>query len=179
MHAFSRTAPVSRPCVGVGVAGGAPEPFDWAVEEPDWAGGETGGCAGAPEWWIRDRPILASVPPPRQSAEVSPAPPLAGPVVPAAGRGVRLTRRGRLVVVSLVAAVLLGALWVGTRAVSAASTRVAAETTYVQNGDTLWAVAERTRPGVDPRTTVAQIRDLNRIQGTTVQPGQRLILPAR
>jgi hypothetical protein len=47
----------------------------------------------------------------------------------------------------------------------------------VKPGDTLWSIAERTFPG-DPREGVWELRERNGLEGTTIVPGQRLVLPA-
>jgi LysM repeat protein len=98
--------------------------------------------------------------------------------VTASGRGrVRLTRRGRAVVVGVL--VLLAAL---TTAVLAPASRAAdpsppAATAVVQPGDSLWSIAERHAPGHDPIATVEEIRRLNGLDGYTVHAGQRLAVP--
>ncbi len=46
-------------------------------------------------------------------------------------------------------------------------------------GDTLWNIAKDVAPGVDPRDTVAQIVELNALQGSSLQAGQRLAVPAQ
>ena len=52
-----------------------------------------------------------------------------------------------------------------------------AERTYrVQAGDTLWSIASNTFAG-DPREGVWELRHRNRLSGTTIVPGQRLVLP--
>lgn len=103
-------------------------------------------------------------------------------------RGVRLTRRGRVVVVGVAAGALLACLWVsadqGAVAVSAAdATHVPVASTReevtVGSGDTLWAIAVRARPEVDPRVTVQRIMDVNSLADPIVHPGQRLLLPSR
>jgi hypothetical protein len=53
----------------------------------------------------------------------------------------------------------------------------ALETVAVGRRDTLWGIASRHRPGVDPRITVQRIIDLNGLPGVIVQPGQELRLP--
>jgi hypothetical protein len=45
--------------------------------------------------------------------------------------------------------------------------------------DTLWDIAVRTRPGVDPRITVQRLIDINGLHGAIIQPGQRILLPGR
>ena len=47
----------------------------------------------------------------------------------------------------------------------------------VKPGDTLWSIAERTFPG-DPREGVWELRERNGLGGTTIVPGQLLVLPA-
>ena len=51
------------------------------------------------------------------------------------------------------------------------------EQTYVvRYGDTLWSIAA-THYGGDPREAVWNLQDRNRLHGTIVRPGQRLVLP--
>lgn len=48
----------------------------------------------------------------------------------------------------------------------------------VQSGDTLWSIAQRTRPEADPRAVILQIRVLNGLgAGRTLQAGDVLQLP--
>jgi hypothetical protein len=105
--------------------------------------------------------------------------------------GVRLTRRGRVVLIVAAAAMLLGGLWLtaergalaGSKAGRAETTSPARthglESVIVGRQDTLWEIASRSRPGVDPRITVRRIIDLNSLSDPIVQPGQRLLLPSR
>jgi LysM domain len=120
------------------------------------------------------------------------------PRCPAAGRGrrphggvergagpVRLTRRGKAIVVIAVVGLMLGAFWLGAeRGAHAAGTpgpalRQEVHTVTVGRDDTLWEIAARTRPRADPQVTVRRIAELNGLSGSIVQPGQRLRLPAR
>jgi hypothetical protein len=103
------------------------------------------------------------------------------PSVPA---GIRLTRRGRVVVVCAAAFVLLAGLWLGARHGAGAASgggpaAPAPESVVVGPHDTLWGIAVRTRPGVDPRITVQRMIDLNALSGAIVNPGQRVLLPSR
>lgn len=94
-------------------------------------------------------------------------------------RAVRLTRRGRVVVLGLV--LLLGAL-VGFLAASpgqAADPPKPAVTAVVQPGDTLWSFAERNLPRWHRIDAVAELQRLNHLEGSVIHPGQRLVLPAR
>lgn len=92
---------------------------------------------------------------------------------------VRLTRRGRVVV--LIFFLLLAGLGL---ALVAPASRAAdppreAPTAEVRPGDTLWSIAERELPGQDPITAVDKIRELNGLADYTVHAGQQVILPVR
>jgi hypothetical protein len=95
---------------------------------------------------------------------------------------VRLTRRGRLVMVMTVMmlAVLAG-LTLGHGSSLAASrtpaTPTARHTVIVEPGQTLWAVASRIAPHDDPRLVVADIESMNHLPSATVQAGQQLLVP--
>jgi hypothetical protein len=92
---------------------------------------------------------------------------------------VRLTRRGRVVVLAffVLMASLASAILLATA--SRADDREAgpAPTVVVQPDDTLWAIATRTAPERDPYAAMAEIKKLNGIRGYVVHPGQRLQLP--
>jgi LysM repeat protein len=94
---------------------------------------------------------------------------------------IRLTRRGRFAVVSVLATLLLVAFLAGRSGTSIASTDAAPTTPYasttVQPGETLWAVAKRVAPGHDPRAVIDQITALNHLSGGSLQVGQQLLLP--
>ncbi|MGH3378693.1 MAG: LysM peptidoglycan-binding domain-containing protein [Actinoallomurus sp.] len=99
---------------------------------------------------------------------------------------VRLTRRGRIVVVCVVALMLLVGLWVGARHGARATSGgggegsvVVRESVVVGAHDTLWDIAVRARPGVDPRITVQRMIDLNALSSAVVNPGQRVYIPSR
>jgi len=47
----------------------------------------------------------------------------------------------------------------------------------VQQGDSLWVIAERTAPDTDPREVVLSIQELNGMRSNTIQPGQVLLVP--
>jgi nucleoid-associated protein YgaU len=47
----------------------------------------------------------------------------------------------------------------------------------VRSGDTLWSIAVAHYSG-DPREGVWELRRRNRLDGSTIQPGQRLVLPS-
>jgi len=75
-----------------------------------------------------------------------------------------------VVILVVTAAVFAVARAAGT---SATPTR----TVTVQSGQSLWQVAATTSPGADLNDTVNQIRTLNHLGGTTLTPGQLLVVP--
>ena len=78
---------------------------------------------------------------------------------------------GRIVIVVLALALLLSV-------VARAGQSAGPERSYVvKQADTLWSIALREYGG-DPREAVWEIRARNRLSGTTLQPGQVLVLPA-
>jgi hypothetical protein len=95
---------------------------------------------------------------------------------------VRLTRRGRFVVVLLLLAVALVAFTLGRTTTSeAASAGSASAPTYqtvvVEPGQTLWQLAAQIAPHTDPRVTVQRLVDLNDLAGPDVVAGQQLAVP--
>jgi hypothetical protein len=98
---------------------------------------------------------------------------------------VRLTRRGRVVVICTAAMVLLVGFWIGARHGARATSggergpAAARESVIVGRHDTLWGIAVRTRPDVDPRVTVQRMIDLNALSGAIVNPGQKVYIPSR
>jgi hypothetical protein len=103
----------------------------------------------------------------------------------AAQSGIRLTRRGRLlltlVVGALVAVVAVLALGSPSAGAGAGAGQPLAATSYervtVEPGQTLWALANEIAPSEDPREVVAQIMDLNAMSSSNVQAGEVLLIP--
>ena len=98
--------------------------------------------------------------------------------VPApAAPALRITRRGRLVVLAVaLMIVLLPGAW---RAMATAQVEGPTTTAItVQSGDTLWGIAAAIDPGADPRALIAQIRELNTLTQSGLVPGQVLVVPA-
>lgn len=94
---------------------------------------------------------------------------------------VRLTRRGRLVVLLTVLAIALaGFAMLGGPAVSTGHTHHASQhTVVVRGGETLWDIASRIAPGEDPRVVIADIVDLNNLSDSgSIRLGQELFVPA-
>lgn len=93
---------------------------------------------------------------------------------------VRLTRRGRLVMVlALLGALLTAGVLLGHSPSQAAGRfhPVQPRTVTVAPGETLWSVAERIAPQVDPRLVVAQIERLNHLPGPQLLAGMQLVVP--
>jgi nucleoid-associated protein YgaU len=94
---------------------------------------------------------------------------------------VRLTRRARRLAVALALAfaVALGS-WLGPLLAGGdgGDLRLAGvSTVVVEPGDTLWSVASSVAGDRDVRAVVDDIQQLNRLDGTELQPGQVLQLP--
>jgi len=92
----------------------------------------------------------------------------------------RLTRRGRVVVVLTVLVIALGFLAMG--GAPAASTDVVhhqrTTTVLVSPGETVWDIARRVAPQADTRSTVAEIEQLNSLSDAgSVRVGQLLQVP--
>lgn len=99
----------------------------------------------------------------------------------------RLTRRGRVVFTTLaalplVAVALLVALNGGMAVAEGAGVAPAATVGFdyvtISPGQSLWQLAEALAPTSDPRDVIAEIVSLNQLPTDSVQPGQRLALPA-
>ena len=110
-----------------------------------------------------------------------------GPMSTQAVSEVRLTRRGRLLrttamllVVVALAAVSVGRL-VGEPVRAGAvevTTPVATASVVVEQGDSLWNIAQRLAPARDPRAVVHEMRELNGLRSNLIQPGQVLLVPS-
>lgn len=94
---------------------------------------------------------------------------------------IRLTRRGRLVLlVAAVLCMLLGFSLGNTLSSTAGSISPPAEShsIVVQPGQTLWGIATQVAPHADPRATVQQIIVLNHLPSTGLQAGETLSVPS-
>jgi Tfp pilus assembly protein FimV len=94
---------------------------------------------------------------------------------------VRLTRRGRLVLVLLFVALALAVFALvgpNSTAVPADAKLEPVRTVQVQPGQTLWDIARQVAPDQDPRAVVDAIVDLNALADPgALQVGQRLGIP--
>jgi hypothetical protein len=108
-----------------------------------------------------------------------PSAPVAAATMPAP-RLVRLTRRGWMVLAVIAALAVAGLVLAGATAAQAsspASAHTGQSRVFVQPGDTLWSIAQRTDPGVDPQGVVAGIMQDNHLSTADVTVGQRLWVP--
>jgi LysM domain len=109
---------------------------------------------------------------------------------PAQRGGVRLTRRGRVVVTVLLtttALLVMVLVWL-TAAARAQATDSGPPpgavyrnltSVVVHPGQSLWSIASQAQPSADPRMVMQEIVDLNALHGTSLVPGQRLWVPRR
>jgi hypothetical protein len=132
-------------------------------------------AAAADEAWLATVAKARFEPAPTRGTGPAPAPAPARPAV-------RLTRRGWIVLAVLAALVLAG-LFVGGATAAEASAPAAAHAgdtrVFVQPGDTLWSIAQRTHPDADPQTVVQDILSDNHLSSAAVTVGQRLWVPRR
>ncbi len=89
----------------------------------------------------------------------------------------RLTRRGRLVLVVLFLVAVGGLAAILSPASRAADPAAPLPVAVVQPGDTLWSVVARHRPSDTPFRMIEEDRRLNDLEGVTVHAGQQLVLP--
>jgi nucleoid-associated protein YgaU len=116
----------------------------------------------------------------------TPRPAIAGrptrPAGPAPAGTLRLTRRGRVVVVALVLLAAFAFLVLRGNPASSSDTAHHAHpaTVVVAPGETVWDIARRVEPNADPRDVVAQIEQLNSLTDPgAVEVGQPLFVPGR
>lgn len=93
---------------------------------------------------------------------------------------VRLTRRGRVVmVIAALALLLLAAFALGSVAVGSETPGQAQSTeiVMVSTGDTLWGIASEINSDGDVRSTMREIERLNALESTALAAGQKLRVP--
>ena len=103
---------------------------------------------------------------------------MATTVISAPAPSLKLTRRGRLVVVGFALA-LVASLSVFGRGVGTAEAAdpAAARVVVVQPGETLWSIARDLDPSADPRSVIEALKSVNHLKGQVVLPGQALTVP--
>ena len=101
---------------------------------------------------------------------------------PARPGSLKLTRRGRVVVVLLFLVLALAAFVVFSDtsvATRDAGDPVPTRTVVVSEGDTLWAIAAEVAGEEDLRSVVHEIEELNSLSGPELVEGQELAVPVR
>ena len=94
----------------------------------------------------------------------------------------RLTRRGRVVVVLLFLAVLMAAVLALGGYSAATDSRGPAQptrTVVVDEGDTLWGIATGVAGPGEVREVVHELQELNALPGPELVEGQRIAVPTR
>lgn len=135
------------------------------------------------------RPVVAD----ERVAVVVPLHPRSADVVPLSSRRpdrqvaaapapLRLTRRGRRVVVGLGLGVVVAlSAAVGSVALGPsdgpALELAGRSTVVVHSGDTLWSIAQSLAPDADPREVVDALQEVNGLTDSSLVPGQVLQLP--
>lgn len=88
----------------------------------------------------------------------------------------RLTRRGRLVVLTAAALGLIGAMSAIGNVQAGASDNQPSQIVVVQPGESLWTIAQTVAPQSDPRAIVAELKRRNGLTSSVVQVGQALVV---
>ena len=96
----------------------------------------------------------------------------------------RLTRRGRIVLVGFLV-IVVGLIWLaaaGGASATGSGVSPGAQDKHlsqvvVEPGDSLWSIAVRAEPNADPRLVIQQITALNALPGGDIAAGQQLLVP--
>ncbi len=105
-------------------------------------------------------------------------------LAPVAVSPIKLTRRGRLLLTTLSFGLMLAISLISLFGIATTSARATNETSnsgttqiVVAPGETLWTIAARVNPEIDPRAVIEDIKALNVINGSEVYAGQVLLVP--
>lgn len=97
---------------------------------------------------------------------------------------IKLTRRGRLVLSTVSFGIMLAISAFSLFGITTTSAKASNETSnsattqiVVAPGETLWTIAARVNPEIDPRAVIEDIKALNVIEGSEVYAGQVLLVP--
>lgn len=96
----------------------------------------------------------------------------------------RLTRRGRVVLTTLIATpmaalVLVVTLSGGMAAATSDLSTGSFDYVTVEAGQSLWALAESVAPTADPREVISDIVRLNQLENAELHPGDRIAIPVK
>jgi len=86
-------------------------------------------------------------------------------------------RRTVAVVAAALVAVLMSPLAAGAVRRGEPSAPAAQQVVVVQTGDTLWSIAQRVRPGDDPRAVAGEIMAANGVRPGALAVGSSLVVP--
>jgi Tfp pilus assembly protein FimV len=86
-------------------------------------------------------------------------------------------RRTVAVVGTALVAVLMSPLAAGAVRRGEPSAPAAQQVVVVRPGDTLWSIAQRVRPGEDPREVAGEIASVNRVEPGALAVGSSLVVP--
>jgi hypothetical protein len=105
-------------------------------------------------------------------------------LAPVAVSPIKLTRRGRLVLSTVSFGIMLAISAFSLFGIATTSAKASNETSnsattqiVVAPGETLWTIAARVNPEIDPRAVIEDIKALNVIEGSEVYAGQVLLVP--
>jgi LysM repeat protein len=105
-------------------------------------------------------------------------------LAPVAVSPIKLTRRGRLVLSTVSFGIMLAISAFSLFGIATSSAKATNETSnsvttqiVVAPGETLWTIAARVNPEIDPRALIEDIKSLNVIEGSEVYAGQVLLVP--
>jgi LysM repeat protein len=105
-------------------------------------------------------------------------------LAPVAVAPIKLTRRGRLWLTTLSFGLMLAISLISLFGIATASAKASSEVSnssttqiVVAPGETLWTIAARVNPEIDPRAVIEDIKALNVISGSEVYAGQVLLVP--
>lgn len=104
--------------------------------------------------------------------------------VPSAASGLKLTRRGRFLLLGLpmmflaIAALVLVGIVTSSAQASTQLAGTGASQITVQAGESIWSIAAANGHNRDPREVVAEIVQLNDLKSSVLQPGQQIFVPA-
>ncbi|GAA3596475.1 hypothetical protein GCM10022198_20450 [Klugiella xanthotipulae] len=96
----------------------------------------------------------------------------------------RLTNRGRVVLVGVIALLLTlvalsGILFMSGSAIASSAPSQGLTYITVNSGDSLWGLAQRLAPSSDPRDVISDILSLNRLDSSDLEAGQELAIPTQ
>ena len=96
-------------------------------------------------------------------------------------RRLRITARGRAVLLTLVSAPIVALLLVlalnGGGATATLESGAPAEVVMIEPGQSLWSLAESIAPGADPRDVIETLVAFNRLSSADVWAGQQIAIP--